>query len=38
MPLLRNKGSPNNPDTNKGITLLSGIGKLLTAAIKYEAY
>ena len=33
MPLFKNKGSPNDPDNYRGITLLSCIGKLFTAAI-----
>ena len=33
MPLFKNKGSSNNPDNYRGITLLSCIGKLFTAAI-----
>lgn len=33
LPLFKNKGSPNDPDNYRGITLLSCIGKLFTAAI-----
>ena len=36
MPLYKNKGSPNDPDNYRGITLLSCIGKLFTAAINYR--
>ena len=32
-PLYKNKGSPNNPDNYRGITLLSCLGKLFTAAV-----
>ena len=33
MPLYKNKGSVDNPDNYRGITLLSCIGKLFTAAL-----
>ena len=33
MPLYKNKGSRNDPDNYRGITLLSCIGKLFTAAL-----
>ena len=36
MPLFKNKGSHNDPDNYRGITLLSCIGKLFTAAINYR--
>ena len=36
MPLYKNKGSPNDPDNFRGITLLSCIGKLFTAAINFR--
>lgn len=36
MPLYKNKGSPNDPDNYRGITLLSCIGKLFTAAIHFR--
>ena len=36
MPLFKNKGSPNDPDNYRGITLLSCIGKLFTAAINHR--
>lgn len=32
-PIFKNKGSPNNPDNYRGITLLSCFGKLFTACI-----
>ena len=36
MPLYKNKGSPDDPDNYRGITLLSCIGKLFTAAVNYR--
>ena len=36
MPLYKNKGSPNDPDNYRGITLLSCIGKLFTAAVNHR--
>ena len=36
MPLFKNKGSINDPDNYRGITLLSCIGKLFTAAINFR--
>lgn len=36
MPLYKNKGSPNEVDNYHGITLLSCIGKLFTAAINHR--
>ena len=36
MPLFKNKGSPNDPDNYRGITLLSCIGKLFTSAINFR--
>ena len=36
MPLYKKKGSPDDPDNYRGITLLSCIGKLFTAAINYR--
>ena len=33
MPLYKNKGSLNDPDNYRGITLLSCVGKLFTAVL-----
>ena len=36
MPLYKNKGSGNDPDNYRGITLLSCLSKLFTSALNYR--
>ena len=36
MPLYKNKGSDNDPDNYRGITLLSWLSKLFTSALNYR--